>query len=56
MARQADAEIEVTPEMLTAGVCELLNYDKYEDNPRLTARWIFEAMVAAAKSPRIGRG
>ena len=53
MARQAGAEIEVTSEMLTAGMHELLDYDKEGDDPRLTVRWIFEAMMGVAPKARL---
>ena len=48
MARQAGAEIEVTPEMLTAGVHELLGFEPEGDDFRLTVLSIFEAMLKVA--------
>ncbi len=44
---QADAEIEITPEMLQAGIDELLEYCPEQDEAKLVVRWIFEAMMRA---------
>ncbi len=41
-------DVEITPEMLTAGVHELLGFEPEGDNFRLTVRSIFEAMLEAA--------
>ena len=52
MLGQAGDGIEVTPEMLTAGVHELLGFEPEGDDFRLTVRSIFEAMLEAApRSP-----
>ena len=48
MLGQASAEIEVTPEMLMAGVHELLGFEPEGDDFHLTVRSIFEAMLKAA--------
>lgn len=53
MSEQAGNEIDITLEMVTAGVYELLDYDKEGDDPRLTVRWIFEAMMDAAPKARL---
>ena len=41
-------EVEITPEMIEAGVHELLGFEPEGDNFRLTVRSIFEAMLEAA--------
>ncbi len=38
-------ELEITPEMLEAGLDVLLNYEHEKDDPKLTLRWIFEEML-----------
>ena len=42
------AGVEVTPEMLTAGVRELLGFEPEGDDFRFTVRSIFEAMLKVA--------
>lgn len=51
MARQAGAEIEVTPAMIEAGVDELLLYDGDHDRPEFRVCAIYEAMLRAKSSP-----
>jgi len=47
-------KIEVTPEMIEAGVRELSSWDENFDSKEVAVRWIFEAMEGVyreAKSP-----
>ncbi len=50
-------DVEITPEMIEAGVYELQDYDPEGDDLDFTVRWIFEAMMRAAKKsppPELG--
>ena len=53
---EGDREIEVTPEMIEAGVDELLLFEPGEDDARLSARLIFEAMVRAMSGSQLSLG
>ncbi len=49
--KNRQAGVEVTPEMIEAGVNELLSHDSEDlahTNPHHTVRWIFEAMAQTA--------
>jgi|GEM_PF-3414277 len=47
-----EAEIEVTPEMIEAGSCELAHYSPREDDPHTAVVMIYRAMERA----RLGLG
>jgi hypothetical protein len=50
-----ETEIEITPEMIEAGVIALAEYDSYMDNAEHGARTIFSAMILASPaSKRMG--
>ena len=54
------AGVEITPEMIQAGIDELLEYRPEQDEAKLVVCWIFEAMMRAhagllhPKNPQFG--
>ena len=56
---QGGAGVEITPEMIEAGVDEFLSLDSEDlaySSPQDIVRWIFSAMAKAARRGRVSTG